>query len=167
MNNTNILSKMDNILKEIINNYINILISIIQIDEITQISQIKYLNEIINKFSKAYSLLYSNINDLKNNITYIAYNDLKYDFFVNIRNKLFIPNLFITFEYALNYNITYSEGYLTFENVTISLLKNNNEDYFWNININAEFNDFICEEDKFLIWNVINNDFYNSFQKYK
>ena len=158
---------MDNILKEIVDNYINLLISIIQIDENTQIAQIKYLNEIINKFSKSFSLLDSNIDDLKNNITYIAYNDMKYDSFINIRNKLFIPDLTVTFEYALNYNITYREGYWTFENVTISLLKNNNEDYFWNININAEFNDFICEEDKLLIWKVINNDFYNSFQKYK
>ena len=40
MNNTNFLAKMDNILKEIFDNYINLLISIIQIDENTQTAQI-------------------------------------------------------------------------------------------------------------------------------
>ena len=167
MRDTNLLAKMDNILKEIIDNYINVFISIIQIDENTKITQIKYLNEIINKYSKGYSLLDSNVTDDKNNITYIAYNEMKYDSFINIKNKLFIPHLYVTFEYALNYNITYNEGDLTFDNVTISLLKNDNEDYFGNINISAEFNNLIYDEEKYYIWNVINNDFYNNFENYK
>ena len=166
INDTNLITKMDNIMKEIVDNYINVLISIIEIDESTQITQIKYLNEIINKFAKWYSLLDSDIDDNENNITYIAYNDIRYNSFINIKNKLFIPNLFVSFEYALNYNITYNEGDLIFENISIS--KNNEDDYFGNItNINAEFNDLVCAEEKYSIWDTINNDFYNNFKKYK
>ena len=166
INDTNLITKMDNIMKEIVDNYINVLISIIEIDESTQITQIKYLNEIINKFAKGYSLLDSDIDDNENNITYIAYNDIRYNSFINIKNKLFIPNLFVSFEYALNYNITYNEGDLIFENISIS--KNNEDDYFGNItNINAEFNDLVCAEEKYSIWSTINNDFYNNFKKYK
>ena len=158
--------QMDIILKEVFENYTNILESKIDIDENTQIAQIKYFNEIINKFAKQYSLLNSDIEDNENNITYIAYNDIKYTSFINIKNRLFIPNLSISFEYALNYNITYNEGEFSFENVTIS--RDNYDDYFGNITSNkAEFNDIICEEDTKLIWNVINNDFYNNYIKYK
>ena len=159
--------QMNNILIEILDNYKNDLNSKIEIDENQQLTQMKYLSEIIKKYSKGYSLFNFRIDEGENNITYIAYDNIEYKSFVNIKNYIFIPNLLVSFEYALNYNITYNEGNLTFENVSISRINERN-DYFGNIiNKNAEFNNILNEEESSLIWNVINNDFFNKFKKYK
>ena len=162
---TNLIYQMDNILKEVLEHFMQNYKSILEVDEIIQQNEI-YFKEIINKFGKEYSLLFSKIDDNRNDITYIGYNIIRYNSYINVRNKLFIPNLYIIFEYALNYNITYNEGQFIFENVTIS--RNNDDDFFGNMtNKTAEFNDLICEEDKNLIWNNINKDFYNNFKNYK
>ena len=164
-NETILTSQMDNILKEVLEHFMYVYKSKLEGDEITQQNEI-YFKEISNKFGKAYSLFYPKINDDKNDITYLGFNDFRYDLYINVRNKLFISNLYITFEYAINYNITYNEGSLIIENIT--LFRNNHEYYFGNItNETAEFNDLICEEDKNLIWDNINKDFYINFEKYK
>ena len=157
--------QMNNILKGVLSNYRNSLESKIEIDGGQQISQIKYMNEIINKFAKNYSLFNFQIDENENNITYIAYNHIYYNSFVNIRNNIFIPYLFVNFEYALNYYIDYREGHLVFENVSIS--KNNEiEDCFGNmINRTADFLGNSTEQN--LIWKVIENDFSDKFEKYK
>ena len=158
--------QMNNILKGALNNYRNSLESKIEIDGGQQITQIKYLNEIINKFAKNYSLFNFKIDENENNITYIAYNNIHYNSFVNIRNNIFIPYLYVSFEFALNYYIDYREGRLIFENVSIS--KNNEiEDCFGNlISKIADFSNANSTEQK-LIWKVIENDFYDKFELYK
>ena len=159
----NLLIKMNEILKQVLKNYIYNLKSKIEIDENLQISQIKYLSEINSKFAKGYNLFNFEIDENKNNITYIGYNDIQYKDFINIKNKIFIPYLFVSFEYALNFNITYNEGNFTFENVTIS--RNTEEDYFGSlINKNADFNSM---EESNIIWNIINSNFYINFKEYK
>ena len=163
LSTNDLLIQMNEILIQVIKNYIHNLKSKIEIDENTQIVQIKYLNEINNRFSKRYSLLYSSMVENKNDITYIGYNDIKYIQFINIKNKIFIPYLFVPFEYALNYNITYNEGNFTLENVSIS--RNTDDDYFGNlINGNADFNSL---EESNMIWNRIDDDFKWNFKKYK
>ena len=121
---------------------------------------------IISKFAKNYSLFNFKIDENENNITYIAYNDIHYNAFVNIRNNIFIPYLYVSFEYALNYYIDYREGSLIIENVSIS--KNNEiEDCFGNtISRMANFSGLNTSEQK-LIWRVIENDFYDKFKQYK
>ena len=164
-NNENLINQMDNILKEVLEQFMYNYKSKLEVDEITQQNEI-YFKEIANKFGKTYSLLLSEIKDDENDITYIGYNDIRYISYINVRNKLFISNLYITFEYAINYNITYNEGHLIIENVTIC--RNDDEDYFGNMtNKTAAFNDLIPEKDQNLIWNKINNEFCSNFKKYK
>ena len=166
IDDTNLIMQMNNILIEILENYIYSIKSKIEIDENTQLAQIKYLNEISNKFAKGFSLFGFWIQDDENNISYIAYNHLEYRLFINIKNKLFIPSLSVDFEYAVNYNITYNEGNLIFENVSIS--RNSYDDYFGDItNKTAEYIDIIPEKDSNLIWNTIKEDFSYNFRKYK
>ncbi len=157
--------QMNYILKGTLSNYKNSLESKIEIGGKQQIAQIKYLNEIINQFAKNYSLFNFKIDEDENNITYIAYNNIHYNSFVNIRNNIFISYLYVSFEFALNYYIDYKEGHLIFENVSIS--KNNEiEDSFGRmINRTADFNGNSTEHN--LIWKVIENDFYDKFEKYK
>ena len=164
-NDTNLIEQMNNILKDILENYIYVWESKIEIDENTQLLQITYLNQIINRFSKEYSIIKYDTYVDNNIITYIAYNEIKYNSFINLKNMFFIPNFNITFEYALNYNITYNEGNFTIKNISIS--RNNPDyDYFGNItNKYAQFN--VPENDSILIWNIINDDFCNCFKKYK
>ena len=164
-NNENLIYQMDNILKEVLEQFMYNYKSKLEVDEITQQNE-KYFKEIVNKFGRSYSLLYPDIKDDQNDITYIGYNDIRYNSYINVRNTLFISNLYITFEYALNYNITYNEGHLVFENVTIC--RNSDEDFFGNmINKTAAFNDLIPEKDKNLIWNNINKDFNSKYKQYK
>ena len=56
-NDTNLIEQMNNILKDILENYIYVWESKIEIDENTQLLQITYLNQIINRFSKEYSII--------------------------------------------------------------------------------------------------------------
>ena len=128
INNENLIYQMDNILKEVLEQFMYNYKSKLEVDEITQQNEI-YFKEIANKFGKTYSLLLSEIKDDEN-------------------------------------DITYNEGHLIIENVTIC--RNDDEDFFGNMtNKTAAFNDLIPEKDQNLIWNKINNEFCSNFKKYK
>ena len=156
---------MDKIMVNVFMNYTYQLKNIIELDDNQLLSQLKYFSDISNQFAKQYSF-YSKKNDKENDITYIAYNGFKYNSLINIYDYIYIPNLVVFFEYALNYNITYNEGNLTFDYMNFSKSKNNV--YVGNIiNRSAEFEENISPEESNNIWEVIKTDFEEKFKMYK
>ena len=165
VNETGLL-QMDDILKKVIQHYINALKSKIEIDEKTLIAQMKYLKDVFTKFEKGYSIFTIDIKEKENNITYVAYYNINYKSFININNRLFFPGLISHFEYAINYNITYNEGNFEFENVSIS--SNYEQDYLGDIvSKKADFNDIVTEYENIIIWDIISKDFYTNLKKFK
>ena len=162
----NLTDQMDSILKEIIIDFINKSETNIVISENQMHDQINYLKEVLNKFEKQFSIFHLKIEEDNNNITYTAYGNIQYSSLVNINNTIFIPNLTIDFEYALNYNITYNEGKFQIENVTFSNI--DESDYLGDIvNKSADFEDIVTKEESSLIWEIIEDDFKNCFKNNK
>ena len=163
----NFREKMDIIMNLVYKNYTYHLKSIIELDEYDLLSQIQYFSDINNQFAKQYSFINQNINKNEKKITYVAYNEFKYDSLINVKNHIYIPNLTIFFEYALNFNITYNEGNFTLDYMNFSKTKNNDV-YIGNIiKKSAEFDGIISPEDSKRIWNDIKNDLLKKFKLYK
>ena len=158
---------MDNYMTDIFNVFQDDIKKKTELDSMELTTQIKYLTDTINFFYKNFSSFDIELNDNENKITYIAYNDIEYDSFINIQDRIFIPKLFITFEYALNYNITYNEGNLTVRDISFSKppeIKDSFGDYEENY---AEFNNLSNEKEVKLIWDTIYTDFKAKFKEYK
>ena len=163
----NVKIKMDNIMENVFHNYTYNLKSIIELDDYQLLSQLKYFGDIINRFSKEYSLLKPAFDGSKNKISYIGYNGFDYLTLINIKNNIYINNLTVSFEYALNYNITYNEG--SFQIDYMNFTKSNKDGvYIGNmINKYAGFEEIVTKEENEEIWNTIKIDFYNKFKLYK
>ena len=162
----NFILKMDKIMENVFKNYTYQLKNIIELNDDQLLSQLKYFSDISNQFAKKYSFISKQNESNENQITYIAYNDFKYNSLINIYDYIYFPNLVVFFEYALNYNITYNEGNLTFDYLNFS--KSQKEIYVGNIiNKSAEFEEKIPSEGSNEIWEVIKEDFKAKFLEYK
>ena len=162
--------KLNEIMEEVFQNYIEKLKGIIELEDFQLDSQLKYLDDIINQFAKNYSILVKKKIDLsKNNVSYIAYNELKFDpnNFINIKDNMYIPNLHITFEYALNYNITYNEGSFLLDYLNFSKTQNSKV-YVGNIiSKYAPFEEILTQAESEENWKRIKTDFSEKFDEYK
>ena len=162
--------KLNEIMGDIFQYYIEKLKGIIELEDFQLDSQLKYLDDIINQFAKNYSILVKKDIDLSNNnISYIAYNELKYDTnnFINIKDNMYIPNLHITFEYALNYNITYNEGNFLLDYLNFSKISNSKV-YVGNIiSKYAPFEEILTQGESQENWKRIKSDFLEKFGTYK
>lgn len=157
---------MNIIMENVFNNYTNQLRSIIELNEYQLLSQIKYFGDVINKFAREYSFINQKIKNNETKITYIAYNEFGYETLINIYDHMYIPNLTVHFEYALNYNITYHEGNFTLDYMNFS--KSKNDVFIGNfINKFSEFEKIIPNSDSICIWNTIKKDFGEKFKEYK
>ena len=162
----NFIYKMNKIMENVFKNYTLQLKNIIELNENQLLSQLKYFSDVGNQFAKNYSFIDQKLEDNTTKITYIAYNSFKYNSLINVYDHIYIPNLVVFFEYALNYNITYNEGNLTFDCVSFS--KSKDEVFVGNItNRFAEFDGIIPPEESNEIWNVIKQDFNAKFKIYK
>lgn len=164
-----IKKKMNKIMEKVFKNYIEKLKGIIELEDFQLDSQLKYLDDIINQFAKNYSILIPKVYLSKNNITYVAYNELKYDInnFINIKDNMYIPYLYINFEYALNYNITYNEGSFYLDYMNFSKTQDDKV-YVGNIILKyAPFEEIVTQSESEEIWETIKNDFKNKFKNYK
>ena len=74
----NVKIKMDNIMENVFHNYTYNLKSIIELDDYQLLSQLKYFGDIINRFSKEYSILKPAFDGSENKISYIGYNGFDY-----------------------------------------------------------------------------------------
>ncbi len=139
-----------------------------------------YIDDINNKFSiidvnknleRVFNFLYNNgpfyfidYNEIEENnqkITYLSYDSFIYNNYIIALDTIFISNFSITFEYAINYDIDYNEGYFTisdfaytqnqnfsnssrfFEFINLNYINSNNqklilENFFFNLNIAIE-----------------------------
>ena len=108
--------QMDNIMNEIFDKFIN------QINEKNAKNLGNILHESINYLkNEDFSYFHGpGIYDKIKNVTYIAYNDFKYDSFIFVNNKIFFSWMNVTFEYALNHNVIFNEGYFVINNIVFT-----------------------------------------------
>ena len=102
------------------------------------------------------------------NITYIAFNDFEYDLSVNINSKIFFPWMNVSFEYALNHNISYHEGYFIIENFVFEEDSRKDNKYNgYGYNISYKYPQFSNDIDNNDIWKTIINEFKYNLNKYR
>jgi hypothetical protein len=161
------LHQMDTIMEYIFSNYTSNFKYNVELNENRLASQTKYLNDIINKFTKKYSLFDPEIDDDHHNITYIGYNIFTWDNLININNYIYLSNLSVTFEYALDYNITYNEGSFVLDYMNFSKIQKD-EIYLGNIIYKEpNFDNIMPLEESNNIWKIIKYEFLNKFINYK
>ena len=156
-----------------------------QMDDIMNMIYLKYLDKLFGKLDIPIKGTFLNtLNVFKNkfsyfpgpgimdeditNITYIAYNDFDYDLFVHINNKIFFPWMNVSFEYALNHNISYHEGYFIIEHFVFEEdYKNDNKYNVYGYNITHKYPQFDNDKVNNDIWTTIINDFKDNLNKYR
>ena len=164
---TDYLHQMDTIMEYIFSNYTSNFKYNVELNENLLASQTKYLNDIINKFTKQYSLFDPEIDDNHHNITYIGYNIFTWDSLININNYIYLSNLSVTFEYALDYNITYNEGSFVLDYMNFSKIQKDDV-YLGNIIYKeSNFDNIMPIEESNNIWKIIKYEFFNKFINYK
>ena len=158
----NMTEQMDFIMQQIYDDFINKIYDKINLSERAGI-----LYETISKYSNLFSYFDGNgIYDEKKTITYIAYNKLDFECNVHLKDKVFLCWMNITFEYALNHNVTYNEGYFIINNIIFEEITNRNNSYkYCNISNKSEVFDYL--ENKEAIWETIVSDFKKTFNDYR
>jgi hypothetical protein len=129
------------------------------------------LSSTLNNFNKNFSYIQGpKLFDKEKNVTYLYYKELKYDKYIHIKEKIFFPSMNISFEYALNHNITFNEGYFIMKNFIFQEnvdLENIYENYeIEAIEKKADFDKDYPEYSK-NIWRTIIDDFKNKFNVYR
>ena len=128
------------------------------------------LSEALNHFQHQFTFFNGpGIMEETKNITYIFYSKFDFDSFVHINHKYFFSWMNVTFEYALNHNISYNVGYFIIDNFVFEENTENKNIYNGYGNKIAtrypEFNNDNNDD----IWKTIINDFkdnLNSKDKY-
>ena len=150
----NMTEQMDLIMGQIYDDFINKIY-----DKITLSERAGILYETINKYNDFFSYFNkSGIFDEEKSITYIAYDKLDFECNVHIKDKVFLCWMNVTFEYALNHNITYNEGYFIINNIIFEERTNMNNSYN-NSNIIKKSEVFNYLKNKDDIWETIIEDF--------
>ena len=124
-----------------------------------------------NRIYEKFSMFNGNnlFNKIKN-ITYLSFFDIStpYKDSIIIQDKIFFYNLLVSFQYALNYNITYNDGYFILRNVCFEVDENKENDYYnETINEMVKVADFNIINNSNAIWEVIINDFKKKFNENK
>ena len=161
----NITNKMDDIMNTIYDNYKSKISEKLDTNEQKEVfsNTIKVFR---NKFSyfRGPRIMDENIK----NITYIAFNDFEYDLSVNINSKIFFPWMNVSFEYALNHNISYHEGYFIIENFDFEEDSRKDNKYNgYGYNISYKYPQFSNDIDNNDIWKTIINEFKYNLNKYR
>lgn len=121
------------------------------------------LQGIINQYKSKTSILKED-KEYSNYITYVAFNEFNYNSSIFCPEAIFLINLKVDFEYALNYNITYNEGFITFDYIYgIMNSKKTKEDtphYVGNkIDHSADFDKILSPKEREYIWSTIKDEF--------
>ena len=142
-----------------------------KINEKTYPDYSNLLASTLNNFNQNFSYLKGpKLFDKIKNVTYVYYKELKYDKYIYIKDKIFFPSMNVSFEYALNHNITFNEGYFIIKNFIFQEnvdLENIYENYdIEAIEKKADFDRDYPEYNK-TIWRTIIDDFKNKFNEYR
>ncbi len=115
-----------------------------------------YIDDINNKFSiidvnknleRVFNFLYNNgpfffidyykKEEKNQKITYLSYDSFNYNNYIIALDTIFISNFTITFEYAINYDIDYNEGFFTLSDFAYTQNQNfSNSSRFFEFNLN-------------------------------
>ena len=122
------------------------------------------LYEMFTFFDKGPSLF-----DETKNVTYISYNKIDQFEKIVIKDKIFFYNLNVEFQYALNNNITFNEGFFSIRTVDFESDTNKNNNYYderiESMTKQAAVIDKLSNSKE--IWTIIINDFKNKFNEIK
>ena len=157
--------QMDDIMKNIFENYMERIKIRTKVEE----GKISYLSDKLNVFNKEISLISGPpLNSINKSVTYIAYNNFNYENYINVNGKVFLNELNVSFEYALNNNITYNEGFFVLKNITFDENVTNKNIYDDELyESKADFNNYLEETNIKFIWNTIFNDFKDKLNEYR
>ena len=151
------VDQMDFIMEQIYDKYINKIKDKIAIDSTCGQIFDTTIKNIENSFS-----FYEGpgIYDETKNITYISYIKFNYDKYIHINCIIFFSSIKVNFEYALNNNITYNEGYFVIDNIIFEEKETYNNRYD-NCIISDRSKNFNNLNNKDTIWKTIFEDFKN------
>ena len=159
----NMTEQMDYIMENIHKKYLNKINEKIIIN--SEMGQI--LTNTLKKLENTYSFYEGpGIYDEKKNITYLSYIKSNYEKYVHLNGIIFFSSIKVNFEYALNNNITYNEGYFVIDNIIFEE-KENAENRYEKCNISDKSNSFDNLKNKEDIWNTIFEDFKKVLYQYK
>ena len=158
----NMTDQMDIIMENIYDNYLNKINYKIDMNSDKTVIFYETKNNLGNYFS-----FYEGpgiYNETKQ-ITYISYIDLDYDKLVHIKSIIFFSWMNVTFEYALNNNITYNEGYFVVDNIVFE--ESDNKNRYDKCVLNSTSDNFNNLKNRKEIWNFILEDFKKVLNEYK
>ncbi len=115
-----------------------------------------YMDDLTNKFllsdadtnlERVFNFLYNNgpfffidyykKEEKNQKITYLSYDSFNYNNYIIALDTIFISNFSITFEYAINYDIDYNEGFFTLSDFAYTQNQNfSNSSRFFEFNLN-------------------------------
>lgn len=159
--------QMDTIMDKIFEKYIE---KIVEKSEILNEKSNTLLNT-LGIFKSEFSYFEGpRLKDPKKGVTYISYRDFEYDLYIHINGKIFFSYMNVSFEYALNYNVTYNNGYFIIKNFVFqedTYNYNIYEDHdIKDIEKRANFDDLYPDQ-KIGLWETIIGDFKNKFNEYR
>ena len=127
----------------------------------------KAKNQIIEDFS-LFKEKGITINSKKKNVTYLLFTNLNPLEEIQIRNKYIFYNMNVTFEYALNYNVTYNEGYFIVKYICFENDESKNNNYFeQKVSDMIKKADFDILDNSNDIWEIIFDEFKKKFNEAK
>ena len=134
-------------------------------DEITDNNVESSLNKTIDLFSKNVSIFIEPEDNVP--LNYIGYNEMIFDYFIPIKDVIFIKRFNVSFEFSLKYNILYKEGNFSVDNL-IFYLKENVNVFMNNLTgKSANMSEILPAGNETEIWDKIFGDFNRLFNDYK
>ncbi len=162
-----LISQMNDILDEVYDKFLKQMIK--NSDQRFNIAN--YFDKAKNQIIEDFSLFKEKgitINSKKKNVTYLLFTNLNPLEEIQIRNKYIFYNMNVTFEYALNYNVTYNEGYFIVKYICFENDESKNNNYFeQKVSDMVKKADFDILDNSKDIWEIIFDEFKKKFNEAK
>lgn len=108
--------------------------------------------------------------DEKKNVTYLLFSKIDHSDKILLKDKIVFFNLQVDFQFALNYNVTYNDGFFILRNVVFEVNEGTNNIYYKE-NITDMYKqsdiDLLNIDNKNELWELIINEFKHKFNEYK
>ena len=108
--------------------------------------------------------------DEKKNVTYLLFSKIDHSDKILLKDKIVFFNLQVDFQFALNYNVTYNDGFFILRNVVFEVNEGTNNIYYKE-NITDMYKqsdiDLLEIDNKNELWELIINEFKHKFNEYK
>ena len=108
--------------------------------------------------------------DEKKNVTYLLFSKIDHSDKILLKDKIVFFNVQVDFQFALNYNVTYNDGFFILRNVVFEVNEGTNNIYYKE-NITDMYKqsdiDLLNIDNKNELWELIINEFKHKFNEYK